>query len=350
VTEMNWERSTTDICLYSPFMARALLSLPMVEDNSERNPTMATDGKRILFNRAFTEKLTPAERDGVRVHEVLHVLLGHHVRMGARDPTRWNVACDGEINAYVDDSGYTLPAGAIRFPQWAGKCAEEIYDLLPNNQKMPAWGTVSQAAEPGTPEHAQAMDDWRKQMAGTSWSNMPESIGRAMNNQLKPKPDLAAHVAAWLRSSLPGDDETWAPPSRRCSLLPSDDNKPSGHVVACVDSSGSIDDQVLIRFLSSVAGMADVGRLDIIIGGCAVDSFWEDVDLDKIKSIASEAHNGGGTDFKPLLDYAARLGPDAIVYVTDGEGDFGPPVHVPTLWAMSGDIVAPWGDTMRLKE
>lgn len=344
---MDWDRSTTDICLYSPFLARALLSLPMIEDNTQ--PTMATDGKSIVFNRDFADKLTPAERDGVRVHECLHVLLGHHVRQGARDHTRWNVACDGEINEYVDDAGYTLPAGAIRFPQWAGKTAEEIYDLLPQDQKMPAWGVINPGAEPGTPEHAQMTDDWRKQMAGTSWSNMPESIARGLNNQLKPKPDLAAHVSAWLRSSLPGDDETWAPPSRRYSMLPSEDNKSSGHVVACVDSSGSIDNDVLLRFLSSVAGMADVGRLDIIIGGCDVDSYFEDVDLDKIKSIASEAHNGGGTDFKPLLNFAASKCPDAIVYVTDGEGDFGPALYIPTLWAMSGDIKAPWGDTLRLE-
>jgi predicted metal-dependent peptidase len=344
---MDWERSTTDICLYSPFMARALLSLPMTEDNSIE--TMATDGYKILFNREWTEKLSPQECDGVRVHECLHVLLGHHVRQGSRDHAKWNVACDGEINAYVEDSGYTLPADAIRFPQWAGKTAEEIYDLLPPSPQMPAWGIVTPGAEPGTAEHQQMVDEWHKQMAGTSWGNLPENIARAINQQLTPKPDLAAHVAAWLRSSMPGDAETWAPPSRRNSLLPSEDNQPSGHVVACVDSSGSIDNEELIRFLSNVAGLADVGRLDIVIGGCQVDSYFEDVDLDDIKDIAGKAHDGGGTDFRPLLEHAARLGPDAIVYVTDGYGEFGPALYVPTLWAMSTDVVAPWGDTMRLK-
>jgi len=344
---IDWERSTTDICLYSPFMARILLSLPMVEDKSI--DTMATDTKQILFNRDFAEKLTDKERDGVRVHECLHVLLGHHVRQGHRDHQLWNVACDGEINAYVEDSGYMLPADAIRFPQWAGKTAEEIYDLLPKNTKAPKWGTFTQGAQPGTPEHAQAMDDWRKMMAGTAWGTVPENLSRAINTQLKPKPDLAATVAAWLRSAMPGDGETWAPPSRRNALLPSEDDKPAGHVIACVDSSGSIDNEEMIRFLSNVAGLADVGRLDIIIGGCAVDSVFIDVDLDEIKSIASKVHDGGGTDFKPLLAHAVSLQPDAIVYVTDGYGDFGRQVWVPTLWAMSTDVVPPWGETLRLK-
>lgn len=344
---MNWERSTTDICLFSPFLARALLSLPMTVDR--KIETMATDGHKIYFNPEWADQLTQQERDGVRVHEVLHVLLGHHVRQGHREHERWNVACDGEINAFVEDSGYTLPAEAIRFPQWVGKTAEEIYDLLPPGQKLPKWGVVNQGAAPGTAEHAEAVDEWRKAMAGASWGTMPDHIARAITAQLKPKPDLAAHVAAWLRSAMPGDDETWAPPSRRNSLLPGEAAEPSGHVVACVDSSGSIDNAALTRFLSSVAGLADVGRLDVIIGGCQVDSVWEDVDLDQINSIASQAHDGGGTDFRPLLLRAARECPDAIVYITDGYGEFGNPMFIPTLWAMSTDVVAPWGDTMRLK-
>lgn len=344
---IDWDRSTTDICLYSPFLARALLSLPMVEDNSI--PTMATDGVRILYNEEFTAGLTDKERDGVRVHEALHVLLGHHVRMGHREAAKWNVACDGEVNAYVEDSGYTLPANAIRFPQWADKTAEEIYDLLPDNPQMPRWGTVTQGAAPGTPEHAAAMDDWRKMMAGTTWGTLPAGLSRAIDGQLKPKRDLAAHVAAWLRSTMPGDAETWAPPSRRNSLLPSDAPDASGHVVACIDTSGSIATEDLVRFLSSVAGLADVGRLDVIAGDTEVTGYWGDVDLDQVQRIAQEAKGGGGTDFRPLLARAGREGPDAIVFVTDGYGDFGKPMFIPTLWAMSTDVVAPWGETIRMR-
>lgn len=345
---MDWDKSTTDICLYSPFLVRALMSLPMVE--TKEIPTIATDGKQILFNPDFCATLTDKECDGVRVHEVLHVLLGHHVRQGSREHARWNVACDGEINAYVEDAGYKLPADAIRFPQWADKTAEEIYDLLPPSQNMPAWGTITPGAEPGTQAAADQADEWAKMMAGTTWGEVPQNIARAINRQLKPKTDLMSSVAAFLRAAMPGDDETWAPPSRRYSLLPSEGDSPSGHIVACVDSSGSIDQETMTSFLSRVAGLVDVGRLDIVIGDADVNGVWEDVDMDEIERIAKELHGGGGTDFRPVVARAARNHPDAIIYITDGYGEFGTAPFVPVLWAMTTEVKAPWGETLRIKE
>jgi hypothetical protein len=60
---------------------------------------------------------------------------------------------------------------------------------------------------------------------------------------------------------------------------------------------------------------------------------------------------GGGTDGSVLFDYLRdkRITPQAIVQFTDGYvGDWGK-TDVPTLWAVSSDLVAPFGTTVRIE-
>jgi predicted metal-dependent peptidase len=60
---------------------------------------------------------------------------------------------------------------------------------------------------------------------------------------------------------------------------------------------------------------------------------------------------GGGTDGKVLFDYLRdnNIKPDAIVQFTDGYvGDWGN-TDVPTLWAVTSDLVASFGTTIRVE-
>jgi predicted metal-dependent peptidase len=59
---------------------------------------------------------------------------------------------------------------------------------------------------------------------------------------------------------------------------------------------------------------------------------------------------GGGTDGSVLFDYLRdkNITPQAIVQFTDGYvGDWGN-TNVPTLWAVTSDLVAPFGTTIHL--
>lgn len=323
-------------------MARVLLSLEMVESNTE---TMATDGQRILWNRSFAESISSTERDGVRVHECLHILLGHHVRRGEREPMRWNAACDYEINPYVETAGYALPAGALLDIKYAGMSAEEIYEQLPKNTSECAWGQVHD----GQGDPHQAREEWRKLVASVQWSDIPEALARTLGALTEPKVDLAERIANWLTAKLPTDDETWLPPSRRYNLLPSDTVKPGGYVVLCVDTSGSIGKDQLTEFASAATTLAGIGQIDVIFGDCTVSKIIGEIDSkEDIISAFEKAEGGGGTDFRPLLREAESRFPDAVIYLTDGYGDFGKPVQVPVLWVMNSEVIAPWGETVKL--
>ena len=93
-------------------------------------PTMATDGRRIVFNPAFVDGLKPAELEATLAHEVMHCALGHHCRRGERDPRLWNEAADLAINPILVGNGFTLPAGALIDPAFSDLSAEEIYARL----------------------------------------------------------------------------------------------------------------------------------------------------------------------------------------------------------------------------
>jgi hypothetical protein len=91
---------------------------------------MATDGRRLVYNPAFVEKLAPAELEGVLAHEVMHVALAHHCRRGERDTELWNRAADYAINPILINSGITLPNDALIDAALTDLAAEEIYSRL----------------------------------------------------------------------------------------------------------------------------------------------------------------------------------------------------------------------------
>jgi predicted metal-dependent peptidase len=120
-------RARTQLLLSQPFFGTLCLRLKLM---TGAVPTMATDGRRILYDPAFVNSLQPAELEAVLAHEVLHCALGHHCRRGQRDPRLWNEAADLAINPLLAANGFSLPAGALIDPAFDDLSAEEIYARL----------------------------------------------------------------------------------------------------------------------------------------------------------------------------------------------------------------------------
>jgi predicted metal-dependent peptidase len=61
---------------------------------------------------------------------------------------------------------------------------------------------------------------------------------------------------------------------------------------------------------------------------------------------------GGGTDLTRIFDWvqSERKTPQAMVILTDGYTPFGNAPEYPVLWAMSTDVVAPFGTTISIKD
>src|SRR5215471_1247557 len=125
--EQKLTRARTQLLLNQPFFGTLCLRLKL---SPGAVPTMATNGRSIVYDPSFVDSLKPAELEAVLAHEVLHCALGHHCRRGQRDPELWNQAADLAINPILVANGFSLPAGALIDPAFDNLSAEEIYARL----------------------------------------------------------------------------------------------------------------------------------------------------------------------------------------------------------------------------
>jgi len=123
-SEQKLTKARTQLLLNQPFFGTLCVRLKPVPGPV---PTMATNGRLILYNPEFVEGLTAAELEAVVAHETLHCALGHHCRRGERDPELWNEAADLAINPILVANKFTLPAGALLDLAYENLSAEEIY-------------------------------------------------------------------------------------------------------------------------------------------------------------------------------------------------------------------------------
>ena len=60
--------------------------------------TIATDGRKFYYNKAFVDKLSDGEMIFGFGHELGHIIFEHMTRRGDRQPQIWNMAGDYVIN------------------------------------------------------------------------------------------------------------------------------------------------------------------------------------------------------------------------------------------------------------
>ena len=111
-----------------PFFGDLALRLALKADRSCRD--LWTDGRTLAFNPLYAITLSEDRLAGAQAHEVLHLVLGHHLRRANRERTLWNKACDLAINSILLKAGFQLPDGFFYDADLAGMSADEIYEVL----------------------------------------------------------------------------------------------------------------------------------------------------------------------------------------------------------------------------
>lgn len=114
--------------LKDKFLGTLMLSAPLKEDPSCE--TAYTDMTMIGYNPKFFDQLTELIIIFVLAHEIMHIMLKHGLRKGNRHHVLWNVACDYAINWILKEMGFELWANCLVDAKYAGKSAEQIYDIL----------------------------------------------------------------------------------------------------------------------------------------------------------------------------------------------------------------------------
>lgn len=233
-------------------------------------------------------------------------------------------------------------------------------------------GFEEDMAESPTPfdpaKEAEESRTWRNRILRAKAGDGTHGI---LRRPLADIPDTATPWEHVLRSKLtaalmPKSRETWAQPSRRwlalhedyellgmeMALEPAiDPNTPAMKVAVCLDTSGSIDEDLFNRFVAELVGIQR--RTGATMYVIIADMTIHDEQMIKaadgkqglLKKVTFKGH--GGTDFSPALKRCDELGVAQIVYLTDLEGPARHKPKAPVIWAVpkrfGRGVQAPFG-------
>jgi len=376
--QLNLTKARADLVFYSPFYGAIVLRLKMKEDASQ--PTFAVDGYTIFYNPDFAATLTLQEFAGILAHEVLHVALLHHTRMGNRIHIIWNMAADYAINPIVlKNPKLRLPKDALLDPNYEGMTAEQVYELLikkPEIQQVIADAqALAQAVKdyldgrgekmfdeikaPPAGMQGQAEQD-AKSLANTGLAaakqagKLPGGMEGILDGAHEVQVDWQDRLREMLTNTTRGD-LVWHRPNKRLmetAYLPYYEQEPAGNLTLALDSSASVSNPELEIYgteLRSIMRDNNIEDLTVLWVDTAVRNVQR---FNKDDDIILKIKGRGGTRFEPAFEWVEEHGetPDAFIYFTDGEASFPeePPPY-PVIWCITGKDQEPWGDTIELK-
>jgi predicted metal-dependent peptidase len=137
------------LLLKSAFFGTLLVTTPSIITRDPRINTAATNGLKVWYNADFIAGLNVDELIGLIAHEVSHIALMHMFRRQHRDPMLWNMACDYAINGMLIAEGFRLPRGGLWDAKLTGMSAEQIYDMLVEEQPPQPQSQAGGQGEPG---------------------------------------------------------------------------------------------------------------------------------------------------------------------------------------------------------
>lgn len=374
--------------------AIAALSLWCAHRDREQGQAAVTAGDTIHYGPAFAA-LPRHEQIGLAAHHILHVALRHGGRMAAMeermgerfDASLWGIAADAIVNEALLLAGHALPRPALRL---TALLQAALGQMVGPRQALADWdvdrlylrlraadGAAARAkGHAGAQGHApdlepggqtgtgETTDDaaWRQHLARAMEAG--RIAGRGIGQVAALMADLPAPRIPWevvlrarlLRAVLPVarpshrrpshaflamDAEARATGTARPVFQPGPARaSPAPRLVLGLDTSSSIDDDLMALFLAEVGGAARRHLAEVHL--IAFDEEPEAprrLDPSALASlrVTGAFRRGGGTAFAPALRAAAALAPSLIVVLTDLEGDPGPDPCLPVLWAVPGE-------------
>ena len=378
-----WEQDRSRLLLTQPFLALLAMQLDLVPVVDSRLSTAATDGEHVFVDAAFLLGLSEPDRVFVLAHEIWHCALGHFARRGRREPRRWNLAVDHEVNALLAEQGLTVPDDAVLFPRQRGRNAEQVFEWLQRRaeERLPERGTLADEHEaPSTDAgESHAVIDPEFQLATTGrervrrdWAvrvvaaaqqverrhgELPGPVRRIVEAYRRPTVPWQQLLRQFLQQSHTAE-RSWTRPNRRFAAqgiyLP---GRAGSHldIAIAVDTSGSTTAWLpdFAAEINAIVGAFSSYRLRVITCDAAVHAVTEYTPDRPLRIEELALTGGGGTDFRPVFEtLQADTPPEALVFLTDGFGDApAQPPTWPVLWALPphGEPPAPWGSVVRLE-
>lgn len=344
-------------------------------------PTAATNGRDEYYGRAFVDGISDAQLRFVILHECYHKLFRHLTtwkHLHDEDHRLANMACDYVINLIIRDEN---PDGFVELFDWiciddayAGMNAEEVYNILKQNRQRQQrhgpdirqdggqgggqgggqedgvlddhdWEGAQEMSEEEQGELAEQIDNAIRQGAITA-GKMGSGGNRAIDSMMQPEVDWVDVLREFATETCRGRDySTYARPNRRYlssgRYMPSGVSEHVGELVISIDTSASIGQPELTKFLSEVQGVVEnvnPEKIRLLYWDTKVcaDEVYEADEVDKLIESTKPA-GGGGTEISCVNKYLTeeQISPQAVIVFTDGYlgGDWGT-WNCPVLWCI----------------
>jgi predicted metal-dependent peptidase len=378
-----------DFCLFS-----GVFMVGKVEV-SDVIPTACTNGKDVIYGRAFVDGLNDKELAFLVLHEAMHKAYRHLMvwqKIAKENPLLANLAMDYVINLQLVD--YNKP-DVIQMPRdkdgnlmgaldekYRGMDTKQVYDLLKKEMEdNPDDGdgntsggggggaggqkdSKSKCLDDHDWENAQEMSEEEKEkLAGEIDQALREgamlagkmngNLSKEMDELLHPKVDWKEALREFVKTAMMGNDRsTWRKPHKRYIgmniVMPSYHSEKIGRIAVGVDTSGSIGTAELSQFLGEVKSICDEVKpegIDLLYWDSRVAKH-EVYNGNEVETLtdATKPAGGGGTEPGCVPQYMSKnnLLPECTVMLTDGYffnggcGDWSG-VNSPVLWCVKGN-------------
>ena len=347
----------------SPFFAA--LSLYAEIDFSNEVQLAATNGKKIILNPITYIQLPPSERDGVFLHELLHMALLHHLRRGVRDHYIFNIAADIVVNGMIVNEGnFKIPKYGIRDEDLEHLSVEEVYELIIKNKKKYNLNLVDLINDEKDSEDKdskgkgndlktgisdlnteaeirnywkQAINDAKLITKGSSEKSLPESFERNFGEVLEPEIDWKTKLWNFLVRT-PTDFGEFDRRLIYSGLYLENLEGESINVFCCIDTSGSISDYEISKFMREIKGIINAyPNLNCRLW-YADHECYGPYNIDSMENVP-KPKGGGGTNFEPFFKDITKKefnnNDGVCIYLTDGYGYFPEKEpDLPVLWVV----------------
>lgn len=401
-------RARIQLMLKHNYLASAAAHLKFYCTEESWCKTMATDGFNIFVNEIFVKTLNEEEIIGVIAHEIMHCVLGHIDRKQNRNSVVWNIAIDCATNLLLVEAGIVLPKGALVERRFKGKTAEDIYIsllALPEQQLYNLLSSVGDCesfkgdhedgegdADDGNakgfsdihldtndlrgrwarnadfPTEAERMrirKTWQHELS----SKLPGNISGSFCEEIKKAGEQQINWRDYFSKFMTGlrhDDYRLFPPNKkhiwRQIYLPSFGSPGPDHIVIVVDTSGSMDRNILGKLLTELDSARQICGCKLTLIQCDYEikkvDVYESWDLLDYEFDMMKFYGRGGTSFVPPFEWIDKFVmegnqiPDAIIYMTDGFGDFPKELpEFPCLWIVpeNANKKFPFGELMSIR-
>lgn len=362
--KMVWAK--VQMLIKQPFFGSLLCVLPWEE--SKEIPTMATDGRKVLWNRDFVDGISKEEVMFVQCHEIMHCAFRHIPRMRSRDRMIWNKATDYVINQLLKEEGIgSMPSFVLYdkalYDEGAGN-PEKIYELLKDREDSSSSGESHDVLldGPSDPaERAQMEADMR--VAVSQAANQAKAVGklssnlaRFVQNFTKPRVDWKTIVRQFAIEQAK-DEQSYSKPNRHMMALADDegllfpgyDGERLGEIVFAVDMSGSIGQKEVNAFGGAGKELHEDYHPEKMHVLFFDDGITGHDEFDADDTFVMNPRGGGGTAFSPIFKYIKDKGINAVgvIVLTDlCCYDYGPAPEYPVMWLSTSPDDSSWNQNV----